>query len=335
MMLLERLCNAFGPSGCEKEIRDILLPVITPLCHKVEVDNIGNIIAFKKGAEGKRTTMLAAHMDEVGLIIKEITGDGYLKFDAVGGIDPRVLISKGVIVGKKRLNGVIGAKPKHLMGKENTADKISDLYIDIGAKDKNEAKSQVSLGEYAVFDTQFFNLENNAVAAKALDDRAGCYILTELMKNSYKDDIYFVFTVQEEVGCRGAKVAAYNLDVDRAIVVEGTTCADLATDRDYEFSTKSGKGGAISIFDRGSRADAKMVKGLKAAAEENNIPWQYKQTTMGGNDAGAIHIAKSGIRTAAISVPCRYIHSPISVASLDDIKSCIDIINAYLDRQED
>lgn len=333
-MLLERLCNAFGPSGCEMEIRDILLPVITPLCDRVQVDNIGNIIAFKKGSDGKRTTMLAAHMDEVGLIIKEITNDGYLKFDAVGGIDPRVLISKGVTVGKNRLSGVIGAKPKHLMGKDDTADKISDLYIDIGAKDKVEAKGQVSLGEYAVFDTECFYLENNAIAAKALDDRAGCYILTELMKSDFKDDICFVFTVQEEVGCRGAKVAAYNLDVDRAIVIEGTTCADLATDRDYEFSTKSGKGAAISIFDRGSRADAQMVKGLKDAAEENKIPWQYKQTTMGGNDAGSIHIAKSGIRTAAISVPCRYIHSPISVASLDDIKSCMDIVRAYLDRQE-
>ena len=333
-MLLERLCNAFGPSGCENQVRDILIPVITPLCDKVEVDNIGNIIAFKKGTAGKRTTMLAAHMDEVGLIIKEITADGYLKFDAVGGIDPRVLIAKGVIVGKNRLNGVIGAKPKHLMGKENSADKISDLYIDIGAKDKAEAKSLVSLGEYAVFDTEFFTLENNGIAGKALDDRAGCYILTELMKSEFKDDIYFVFTVQEEVGCRGAKVASYNLDVDRAIVIEGTTCADLATDSDYEFSTKSGKGAAISIFDRGSRADAKMVKGLKATAEENSIPWQFKQTVMGGNDAGSIHIAKSGIRTAAISVPCRYIHSPISVASMEDVKSTIDLVKAYLERQE-
>ncbi len=329
-MLLEKLCSAFGPSGCENEIRDLLLPVITPLCDSVTVDNIGNIIAFKKGTESKNTTMLAAHMDEVGLIIKEITSDGYLKFDAVGGIDPRVLIAKGVVVGDKRINGVIGAKPKHLLGKDDSAHKISDLCIDIGAKDKAEAERYIDLGDYAVFDSEFIHLANNAIASKALDDRAGCYIMTELMKNTYKDNIYFVFTIQEEVGCRGAKVAAYNIDVDRAIVIEGTTCADLAIDDDYDFSTQSGKGGAISIFDRGSRADREIIDGLKTAAENNNIKWQFKQTTMGGNDAGSIHIAKSGIKTGVVSVPCRYIHSPISVASLDDIHSVRDIISAYL-----
>ncbi|MDD4690247.1 MAG: M42 family metallopeptidase [Eubacteriales bacterium] len=332
-MLLINLCNAFGPSGCEGEIRDILMPIITPLCDKVEVDNIGNLIAYKKGTEGKRTTMLCAHMDEVSLIIKEITADGYIKFDAVGGIDPRVLISKGVMTQKNRLSGVIGAKPKHLMSKSETgADKISNLYIDIGAKDKAEAEKYVSLGEYVAFDTKAVMLPNNGIAAKALDDRAGCYVLCELMKNTYKDNIYFVFNVQEEVGLRGARVSSHNINPDRAIVLEGTTCADLVADKDYEFSTKSGEGVAISIYDKGSRADREMACDLKQTAIDNNIPWQFKQTTMGGNDAGAIHIARGGIKTAVLSVPCRYIHSPISVASLDDIRACIDITDAYLKR---
>ncbi len=334
MKLLENLCNAFGPSGCEQQIRDIIVPIITPLCDKVETDNIGNIIAYKKGSKSNRTTMLCAHMDEVGFIVTDVTDGGYLKFDTVGGIDPRVLISKGIVTQKNRLSGVIGSKPKHLMDKNETgADKISNLFIDIGASSKEEALKYVSPGEYAAFDTKCFYLTDKAICGKALDDRAGCYILTELMKNSYHDDIYFVFTVQEEVGCRGARVASFNLSPDRAIVIEGTTCSDLAIDKDYEFSTKSGCGAAISIFDRGSRADREMVKSLVQTAQENNIPWQYKQTTMGGNDASAVHIAKSGIRTAAVSVPCRYIHSPISVASIQDIQSCISLIDAYLDNE--
>lgn len=334
MKLLEQLCNAAGPSGREDAIREILIPVINPLCDSVSTDSMGNLIAFKKGTKGERKTMVCAHMDEVGLIIKEITEDGYLKFDTVGGIDPRVLISKGVVTCTGNIKGVIGSKPKHLMDKnEKSADKVSSLFIDIGAQSKKEAMDYVFPGEYAVFDTKFALLSDSAVCGKALDDRAGCYILTRLIENRYNDDMYFVFTVQEEVGCRGAKTASYNISPDRALVIEGTTCSDLATDKDYEFSTKSGKGAAISIFDRGSRADREMVKTLVQTAEERNIPWQYKQTTMGGNDAGAIHISRSGIRTAALSVPCRYIHSPISVAGINDIKACADLAAAFLSKE--
>lgn len=328
--MLKELTSAFGVSGMEQEVRDIILKYAEPYFDKLTTDFMGNVIGYKKGRTGNRTIMLCAHMDEVGLIVTEITKEGYLKFKPIGGIDPRVLISKSVMIGNDKTIGVIGSKPKHLIKDNKSSLDFKDLFIDIGAKNDDEFEGKISIGDYVCFMGDYIEFGDGLVKSKALDDRVGCAILLDLMKEEFDVNIYYVFTVQEEVGCRGAKVVSFNLDIDEAIVVEGTTCSDLAVDKDYQFSTKIGQGAAISILDRGSYANKRIANKLYNYAIDNNIKVQWKQTTMGGNDASAIHIAKNGIKTAAISVPCRYIHSPASVASLADIKFCRDILYYYL-----
>ena len=339
--LSKKLCEAFGVSGCEDEVRDIIKSVMTPLCDSVETDRIGNLICFKKGtSSSSENIMLAAHMDEVGFIITGITKEGYLRFRAVGGIDPRVVIAKRVCVGDKRINGVIGDKPPHL-GKSDAAPKMRDLYIDIGAKNETEASKHTAIGDYVCFERKFVQFGGAAlvsaalVSAKALDDRIGCFILTELAKNRYPNDVYYTFTVQEEIGCRGAAIAAHNIMPNVAIVVEGTTCSDVPGTEKSAQVTKLGGGAALSIVDRSSYADITLRKALYNTAVSNNIPVQYKQTMMGGNDSGAIHLAKTGIRTAVISVPCRYIHSPSSVASIADIEACTNILDRFMANEEE
>ena len=328
--MLKELATAFGVSGIEQEVRDTVIKHAKPFCDQLTVDFIGNVVAFKKGRTGNKTIMICAHMDEVGLIVTEITKEGYLKFKPIGGVDSRVLISKSVLIGKNKIVGVIGSKPKHLIKEDQTAPQYQDLFIDVGAKNEAELDDKINLGDYVCFDSEYVEFGDGLIKSKALDDRVGCAVLLDLMKEEYDPNTYFVFTVQEEVGCRGAKVISFTLGTDEAIVIEGTTCSDLAVDKDYQFSTKLGKGAALSILDRGSYANKCIVNKLYTSAIENKIKVQFKQTTLGGNDASAIHIAKAGIKTAVISVPCRYIHSPSSVASKDDIQSCRDILYYYL-----
>ena len=328
--MLKALCNAFGVSGCEDEVRKLILAEISDYCDSIETDSMGNLICFKKGSSIYRNKiMLTAHMDEVGLIVTDVTKDGHLRFKTVGGVDARVLIGKRVIVNKTV--GVIGDIPPHLNdGKSENAAKIKDLYIDIGAKDEEEAKKYVSLGDYAVFDSEYVEFGNRLIKAKALDDRIGCDILIQLAKNSYPNDIYFVFTVQEEVGCRGAAIAAYSVKPDIAVVVEATTCSDVAGTSEEGFATKLRHGAALSIMDGGSYSDASLRKELYSTAIENDIKVQFKQTSFGGNDAAAIHLSQTGVKTAVVSVPCRYIHSASCVACIDDIQSCRDILDKFL-----
>ena len=334
--MLETLCNAFGVSGYENEVSKFIYKHAKPLCSKIETDNIGNIICFKKGQKGYRNKiMLSAHMDEVGFIISNITDDGYLMFQNVGGIDPRILQSQKVIIGKNKINGVIGAKPKHLIkDDENSVVKTNELYIDIGAKDAEDAKKYVKLGDYAVFNSIYREFGNNKIKAKALDDRVGCYLMLKLMEFEYPNDIYFSFTVQEEVGCRGAKVAAYTVNPDYCIVLEGTTCSDVPGTDETGFSTHMGKGPAVSILDGGSYSSKEMIKTIYETAQKNNIDIQFKQTTMGGNDASVIVTTNAGIKTGVLSIPCRYIHSPSSVADKNDINNAFNILKTLLSKEE-
>lgn len=329
--MLKELATAFGVSGMEHEVRDIIIKYAKKYCDKTTVDVLGNVIAYKQGSSsGGENIALFAHMDEVGLIITEITNDGYLKFKPIGGIDPRVLVSKRVIIGKNKISGVIGTKPKHLKKGENSAPKFKDLFIDVGAKSSEEIKDKIQLGDYVCFQSDYMEFGEGLIKSKALDDRIGCAILLDLMKENYDKNIYFIFTVQEEVGCRGAKVVSFTLGFDEAIVVEGTTCSDLLLDKDHQFSTKLNHGAAISILDGGSYSNKYIANKLYTLAKRKNINVQWKQTTTGGNDAAVIHISKAGIRTTVISVPCRYIHSPSNVASKADIQSCRDILYFYL-----
>jgi endoglucanase len=332
-MLLKKLTEAIGVSGNEKAVRDIIIKEIGNDCENIAIDRMGNLIALKKGTEGNgKKVMLAAHMDEVGLIVTGITDTGFIKFKPVGGIDARILVSKKVVIGDNRIPGVIGLKAIHLQepGERKQAVKVKNLYIDIGAKNKEDAEKKVNLGDYIGFDSSCVEFGNNLVKAKALDDRVGCAILIEMLKERYTFDLYACFTVQEEVGLRGAGVAAYTVSPDLALVVEGTTCSDVPGAEEHEHATTLGHGPAVSIMDRASYSDKGLSQLLYNLGKDNNIKVQYKRTTFGGNDAGKIHLTREGIPTAAISVPCRYIHSPVSVMNLDDYEGCKKIVRLFL-----
>jgi putative aminopeptidase FrvX len=333
-MLLKKLTEASGVSGNEKEVRDLIYEEILPYVDTIKIDRLGNLIAEKKGRKDYPRIMLAAHMDEVGFIVQSIDENGFIKFLPVGGIDNRILISKVVEIGRDKIKGVIGAKPIHLQeaNERNTVLQYKQLYIDIGAKSKEEAEKLISKGDYISFISEYIEFGDSLVKAKALDDRTGCAILVELLKKNFNSTILAVFSVQEEIGLRGASVAAYTLDPDIAIVLEGTTCYDVTGVDEPLYGTRLGLGPSISIMDMASYFDKKISKKLLHIAEENKIQIQFRQAIVGANDAGKIHLTKEGIPTAGLSIPCRYIHSPVSVMNINDFYNCIHLLNLFLEQ---
>lgn len=330
--LLKRLTEAKGVSGNEDQVRQIIIEEITPLVDEVNVDRIGNVIGFKKGRKSDKKVMLCAHMDEVGFIITKIHDNGMLKFSSVGSIDPRILPSKRVKVGPNSVPGVLGIKAIHLQEPEERqkAVKEDQMYIDIGAKNKEEAEKLINLGDYAIFYSDLVYFGDRKVKSKALDDRVGCLTLIESIKDDYPFDLYLCFTVQEEVGLRGATVASYNIDPDIGLVIEGTTCSDVPGVDPSRHTTRMGKGPAISIADLASYSNKEVVALLIKTAKEANIPFQIKEGVSGGNDAGEIQRARGGAKTGVVSVPCRYIHSPSSVMDLNDLNNTIRLVQEFL-----
>ncbi len=329
--MIKILTEAFGVSGYEMPVADIIYEEVKSFCTNVSFDNMGNLRTFKKSKRNNATrVLLSAHMDEVGLIVTGITDDGYLKFATVGGIEPQVLIAQRVVVNGHK--GVISLKAVHLTTAEERKKKLSQdmLYIDIGAKDKAEADKVVKLGDYCAFDSEYIEF-GCQVKAKALDDRIGCAIMIDILKKDWEVDLYCNFTVQEEVGLRGARVASRGINPDYAVVIEGTTCNDLTGVEQHLQVTKSGDGPAISVLDSASRGNDELIKLLKQSAETHDIPYQYKASTAGGNDAGSICICDGGIKTASVSVPCRYIHSPVCVMNKSDFENCKRLIEAFLE----
>lgn len=317
--LLKRLCLIDGISGDEGNIRDFIISQIKDFC-EYKVDNLGNLICFKKGKKSpEKKVMIDAHTDEVGLIITSVTENGYLKFSVVGGIDVCALMFRPVKINGS-INGVIGGKPFHLLDNESSKKppKVSELYIDIGAKSKDEALALVSLGDSAVIQSDF-EIMGDCIKSKALDDRIGCLILIELLKNFDEYDFYATFSTQEEVGLRGAKTAAYAVAPDFAIAIDSTTAADIAGTPEEKRVCIQGNGAVVSFMDKATLYDKEMYK----AAMESGIPCQAKTFVSGGNNAGSIHLSGSGIRTMAISAPCRYIHSANSVVNVKDIESML------------
>ena len=327
-MLVKELCNLPAPSGFEDAVRDYIRE--RAVADEIYTDSMGNLICHKKG-NGKKV-MVCAHMDEVGFIITEITDKGFLKFSSLGGIETAVICSKKVLIGKNKVPGIISVKAIHLQkrSEELIPLKYSDLCIDIGAKDKDRAKELVSLGDFAVFDGEYTEFGDNLVKSKALDDRVGCSILLELMKEEYDNDMYFVFTVQEEVGVRGATVAANRIKPDIALVLEGTTCSEVHGSKPHNQVTNLGCGAVMTAMDGAAISDKNYFAYIKKTAEENNIPLQLKRTTRGGTDARAIQQSGSGVKTAVLAAPCRYLHSPVSVAHKDDIDSVYRLAKAVL-----
>jgi len=330
-MLLKRLSEAFGPSGCEGDVRNVLLEELSPHVSEWRRDALGNLIAVKPHAKSPRV-MLAAHMDECGLMVSSFDRSGLLRFRKVGGLDDRVLISKHVVIGPKKINGIIGAKAIHLQKPEERSQVIplSGLYIDIGAKSKEDAEKLVKIGDYAVFATEFKSLSETVVSGKSFDNRAGCAILAEILKEDFAVDIFGAFTVQEEIGLRGAGVAAYGIDPDLAIVLEGTTCHDLPPNKEHGYCTTLGGGPAITVMDASVICDKGMIAELLRLAKEHNIPIQFKRSITGGSDGGRINQSREGVPVVVISVPCRYIHSPVSMLSLCDFNHTLHLVRLFL-----
>ncbi|MFO7819132.1 MAG: M42 family metallopeptidase [Halanaerobacter sp.] len=329
-MLLKKLTEAVGVSSRENEVREIIKEELEGTV-ELRTDALGNLIAFKPGDEDKTTLMLAAHMDEIGLMITDINKDGLLSFKPIGGLDKRVLVSKKVVVGDDKITGVIGAKAIHLQ-KPQERKKILDykkLYIDIGAKSKKEAKKAVTIGDLASFNTDYEELGAKTAKAKAIDDRIGCAALIKILKNDYDFPLYGVFTVQEEVGARGAQAVSYDIDPDLALVLEGTTASDVPDSKEQSYSTTLGQGPALTMRDSAMIANKDLVQQIIKLAQREEIDYQFRKSTRAGNDGGAIHLTKEGIPTAAISVPCRYIHSPASLINLDDYQNTVKLVDQF------
>ena len=319
LKLLERLCTAQGISGDEGAVREMILEEITPYAESVTVTPLGNIIAEKKGAQRAKTRLLLnAHMDEVGMIVTGITKAGLLRFTPVGGLDRRILPGKSVMVAGS-IPGVIGAKPIHLLegDEREKAPSLDSLTIDIGALSQEEAEKLVSPGDSVTF-VSLFDTAYGMIRSRAIDDRAGCAILIDLMKKELPYDCTFVFAVQEEVGLRGSKTAAFAAKPEAAIVVESTTAADIAGVEPDKQVCRVGKGPVLSFMDRATIYDRPYFQLAQKLAKENEIPCQVKEAVAGGNDAGAIHVSRGGVRTAAISLACRYLHAPVGMISQED-----------------
>lgn len=328
--LLEKLCTINGISGDEGKVRDIILEEIKEYASSITVDNLGNIIVYKKGKEpAKKKLMISAHIDEVGFIVTSITSEGYLKFATVGGIDKRVICGRAVSVGDNNIYGVIGAKPVHLLdgNARNASVSIDDMYIDIGADSKEDAEKYVSYGDSVCF-TSPFVADNGRIMGKAIDDRAGCLVLIEMIKSERPYDMYFTFVVQEEVGLRGAGCAAYTVNPDSAIVVEATTAADVPNVDEVKQVCHIGDGAVISFMDRSTIYDKEYCNIALKSSEKTGVKTQLKKAVAGGNDAGIIHRSRSGIRTVAVSVPCRYLHSACGIISEYDLNAVYETVRA-------
>lgn len=336
MALLKELSEARGVSGREGEVRNLIFEQIRDLIDEHRVDALGNLIAVRK-ARAQATTavpkrvMVAAHMDEVGLMVVKIEKNGMLAFRPIGGIDPRLLLAKKVLVGDDKVPGVIGVKPIHLLTPEEREQvpKFDQMAIDLGVTSESATSRLTRLGDYATFDTAFEELSALA-KGKAFDDRAGCAALIELLKSDYPFDLYAVFTVQEEVGLRGARVAAYSVEPDCAIVLEGTVADDLPKDKDVSPTTQLGAGPAITVMDNSFIPHQGFLKHIVSVAEQNGTPYQFKQPGIGGTDAGAIHLSREGVPSLAVAVPCRYIHSPVSMLHLKDFEHTVTLVRETL-----
>lgn len=338
-MLLKEITALRGPSGWEDEARDAIRreaeTILKDKEGRIYSDTMGSLYAYRKGTDSaKPHVMLAAHMDEVGLIIRFAGEDGLLRFDCVGGVDPRCVVSKRVLVGKDSVPGVIGVKAIHLMSEEDRkkAPDYDNIFIDVGAKTKEEAEKLCPPGSYATFESEYVEFGDGFVKAKALDDRAGCMILLDVMKNSgYAGDMTCVFTVQEEVGLRGARVAARKVRPDKAIVIDTTTANDMGMVDSHKQVTRCGDGPALTFMDRRAIILQRMRELAMDAARKHELPVQIKRGNSGGTDAGEIHLTGEGIETLVIVIPCRYCHSPVNVCKLSDLSAARELAMAVLD----
>lgn len=329
--LLERLSNACAVSGDEGEVRKIVIEEIRDHADELKVDAVGNVLARKRGAgEESLRVMLAAHMDEVGLMLTHDYGEGIYRFELVGGLAVSDLAGKAVLIGKEHIPGVIGLKPLHLGQKDKQTKPIEldDLHIDVGP-----TKGKENVGDRVVFATSFTQI-GPSLRGKAMDNRLGVATLIELVKNAPANiTLQAAFTVQEEIGLRGARVAAYAFDPNLAIVLDSTPAYDLPAwdmDENLLYNTHLGAGPAIYVGDSSTLSDPRLVRFMMRTAEAHNIPYQLRQPGRGGTDAGAIHKQRAGIPSVSVSVPGRYHHSPASIVRLSDWQQTMNLVGYAL-----
>ncbi len=335
--VLEKLSNACGVAGRESEVRDLMKELLGPYVDEIGEDKLGNVIGIKKGNKNGPTVMLAAHMDEIGLMVKNITKEGFLQFAKIGGIDDRILVAQKVLVhtDKRPVTGIIGSKPPHIV-KEEERKKIIEaeqLFIDVGAKDEKDAqKIGVHVGDPISFDTRFVRVGKDAVVGKAFDDRVGCAVLIETMRNLPKTDCttYAVGTVQEEVGLRGATIAAFRLYPDVGIALDATVAGDVPGMKAAEARIRIRKGPSLTVADAGLITHPKVLRLLIDSAKEDKIPYQLETVTGGTTDAARISLTREGVPSGVISIPTRYIHSPASMLSLKDAENAVRLAVAAM-----
>ena len=335
MDLLRELCNAIAVSGDEGAVRRIVLDAIRDHVDEVKVDALGNVLAVKRSKRSSQRTprlLVAAHMDEVGFMLTGHESDGSLRFELVGGVEEHTLLGKPVLVGPKRLPGIIGAAPVHLLkdDRRNAVTKVSQMRIDIGVDSADAAKRWVKMGERGGFTTEFA-VVGPSLRGKALDNRLGCATLIELLRAPavYDFDLHAAFTVQEEVGLRGARVAAYALNPQLAIALDSTPAGDLPSwdgEESPRYNTKLDGGPAIYVADKGTLSDPRLIQHLLRTAETYGIPCQMRQPGGGGTDAGAIHKARAGVPVVSVSIPGRYAHTAALIARLDDWQHTLALI---------
>lgn len=332
--LLTRLSNALAVSGDEQEVREIVYEELKEFKDSMHTDAMGNVLVTCVGKAPDRVrVMVAAHMDEVGMMLTKEDGDGLFEFVVIGGVDPRQLVGKPVIVGRKHIPGVIGAKAIHLTSKEEREQvlRVNSLRIDVGPG----GSKLVDVGDRATFATSLAVI-GPSVRGKALDDRLGVFNLIQLLKNAPENiDLLAAFTVQEELGLRGAKTAAYHFNPDIGIAMDSTPANDLPHfdgEENTTHNTKLDGGPAIYLMDGGTIGDRRLVQWLTETAEAEKIPWQYRQPGKGGTDAGSIHKTRAGVPSVSVSVPQRYLHSPAGMVRVDDELNTLKLMHAALSR---
>lgn len=323
--LLRNLVKVYGPASNEVLIRDFIIDEIKDHVDEINVDALGNLIARKKGP-GKKI-MISAHMDQIGMMVIDIDENGFLRFTNVGGISPAISLSQRVIFE----NGTIGAIFSEPSGDDSKL-KLENMYIDIGAFSKEEAEKKVSIGDICIYDSELVENEN-IVFTPYLDDRVGCYVAIEALKTieNPNNDLYFVFSVQEEVGLRGAKTAAYTIEPDMGISLDVTAHGD--TPKAKTLAIGLNKGAAIKVKDSSYISDSYIRNTLVDLSKENNIPYQMEVLEFGGTDSGAIHVSKGGVPSGGISIPTRYVHSTIEMASKNDINNCVLLLKEFLNKE--
>jgi endoglucanase len=321
--IIKQLTETYGPSGQEERITDLIKNEIKDDVDEIEIDNMGNLIALKKGNSNKKF-MLAAHMDQVGLIVTHIDEDGFIRFSNVGGVSPYILLGERIIFA----NGVEGTIGKEKL--ESIKDlKFSKMYIDIGLESDEEVREKIEIGDVAIYKRECSDLDKRLLAP-ALDDRIGCAILISTIKNlsEVENDTYFVFTVQEEVGIRGSQTSAFKINPDLGIAVDLTATGDTPESR--TMSVSLGEGPAIKVKDRSVITHPKVKDLLIKVAKREGIPYQFEVLEFGGTDAGSIHLTREGVPTGVLSIPARYIHTPGEMVDYSDVENGVKLLSGVL-----